>query len=268
MKEQLEQALVSARGSDQSTTREIQSLRRANMSLQDQLREALQSRREDEKSQTRQMVTLQGELETLRKDLANALSNANELEMERKRLIKEKMDSGKEKSLNGDAEIIDELSMRIKSLELENEKLKKQQVDDQVKLGDMATQVEAAAQQVLEYEKEMDNTKSLDYAFERQCELVRELTEQLELERGRNQNMSEEMYAMANSIASESKRIPVQRDADGKWRWSSWFDRSWVKIWERDIAGLREEVAISLPLFFIYFSRRSTTWPRTENKLC
>lgn len=100
-----------------------------------------------------------------------------------------------------------------------------------------------------------------DY-WKAQCEeqalLVQTLQEELEYERSRSEAIEAgEDYEPSKKSSTLSTQI--SKSPSSGWEWKEWMDRSWSKIWERDISGLQTEackIMFNLSRYLIFHCTR------------
>ncbi|KAJ3090849.1 hypothetical protein HK102_002450 [Quaeritorhiza haematococci] len=258
LRSQLEVALANVRDADTAHLRPIQMLRRSNTELQEQLRHALQDLRDTEQSHARTIKGLERNLDTLRAELNKTAAAAMELEEERRRLLKEKVETLKEKSdlEISDSEVIRSLQLRIREFEIENGRLAASKKDVERKLKSVL----AERDQLIAANEELQDKCALNDDLKRDCErqakLIEELKDRLESERFSHHagdgSATASLAAIAasssggsrndmiRSLAGEITGEPLTKEQE--FQWNLWMDRSWQKLWEADVQGLRYEI--------------------------
>jgi hypothetical protein len=209
----LEEALTLLHSNDSAQMAQLTHLRNTNVQLQEELRFALKDRKESEKKHGKVVASLEGHLDQLKTDLVSLTAENHRLDRENRKLKEAVTGTQEEPLADYQLQKVDELIERISSLEQE---LVKERSNNQQSLQINQDIVLKEQEHALELAKECEHYKQL---VMEQRETMETLQEQLESERN-------------NQPTVEKK----------PWVWSNWVDRSWAKIMDIDLTGLREEV--------------------------
>ncbi|KAI8917923.1 hypothetical protein BC831DRAFT_438497 [Entophlyctis helioformis] len=258
LRHQLDTALANLRDADMAHARNLKSLREANEGLQTQLRDTMTEMRDESTSHAQVVTALEADMEYLRNELSRVAQTAQELEAEKRRLLREKMETLKESRVMGhsDQELISELHARIATLETDHDRLTATKADLEKRAGVLRHELNACHERIAELTARAEDATAACRAFEAKARGADEMREQLEDLQARVMALDDEATfsgigrsggAMAAGAgAGSADRVPpgstrVIMTKEG-WEWTPWLERARVKAWERDMAGLREEI--------------------------
>ncbi|KAI9364504.1 hypothetical protein DFJ73DRAFT_809715 [Zopfochytrium polystomum] len=252
LREQLGTAIANLQDAEKIHSRTLANLRKTNASLQDQLHSALQDVRNTEQAHNRTISALEADLESLRSELSNASIAQFELENEKKRLAREKVDAIRESQSveSADTRVIYDLQKRIRALEDANAAALASKKDAERKLKQAREDLEEAKSLAAELQERVESAVGLREECERRGALIMELKEQLEDSRTSAIDSNEaKMFQNATTVVkrptgpANSELSVVLQKGDQEWSWSPWLMSVREKVWERDINGLRDEIA-------------------------
>ncbi|KAJ3027816.1 hypothetical protein HDV00_010841 [Rhizophlyctis rosea] len=263
LRSQIESSHTTLREAEHNHAKIVSSLRKTNAELQEDLHKTLRSLRDAEHAHTRSIRALEEQVDRLRHDLDIASKAAEELDAERRKLIRERMESQKDarEMETLDSETIRLLHNRVKTLEAERTRLELARRDSERKYQIQNTDLESLRSRVVELEAREEETYQLKDEFSRQYQLIEELREQLEGERKRAVEEKEERdfwncgglggilpgkgvtgIPGYGEVFGDDDRALIYLERGDDWQWSKWLERARTRMWERDVSGLRSEV--------------------------
>ncbi|KAJ1558007.1 hypothetical protein HK405_014632, partial [Cladochytrium tenue] len=255
LREQMTVAIENLRDSEKIHGKAVANLRRANVSLQEQLHSALREVRDTEQAHNKAVSSLEADLESLRLELSSTSQAAVELEVEKRRLAREKVDAIRESQIaeSADTRVIHELQKRVRALEEGNASAAAGRRDAEKRLRGARAELDEARRLAAELQEQVEAAVWLREECERRGALVLELREQLEEVRSSALDSSEDRQFRAATTEAGARRAAVGpanselsvvlQKGEADWQWSPWLSSVREKVWEADISGLQQEIA-------------------------
>ncbi|KAH9276336.1 hypothetical protein BASA83_001024 [Batrachochytrium salamandrivorans] len=241
---QLDSALANIHDSDVSLSRSHMVLRESNKALQTDLHKALTELRDQERLHTRTVASLEKDMGLLREDLARIVVSSADLEAEKRSLLKEKLRFSKEsKQLEiVDLELIAELKSRISTIEADYDRLKFENQELDSRYSILRSEHAAAHGRISELIIEARNTQTFTLEQSQHDQVIKELREQLEEMQNRVVLLQDELVHAGGDMSPVALDKQLVRSKE-RWEWMPWLERTRIKAWEHDIAGLHDEIA-------------------------
>ncbi|KAJ1544354.1 hypothetical protein HK405_008717, partial [Cladochytrium tenue] len=260
LREQLAVAIANLQDSEKIHMKTIGQLRQSNSALKDDLHTALRDVRNAEQAHNRAVSSLETDLEKLRSELSSTSLAALKLEGEKKKLAREKVDAIRESqdAESADSRVIYELQQKVRSLEDANSAAIAGRRESEKRLKQAREELDATRKLVAELQEQVEATGWLRKECERRGALVMELKEQLEDVRSSALDSSEDRMfqdATVATVATDEASLLRRRAAMNtelslvlqkggmEWQWTPWLTNVRDKVWERDINGLKDEIA-------------------------
>eukprot|EP00842_Homolaphlyctis_polyrhiza_P004531 jgi/Hompol1/5079/HPOL_001301-RA len=236
LRQELDTALANLRDVDAVHARTIKAMRETNEALQTQLRNALTEIRDESSAHTQIVSALENDIEYLRTELSGVAQTAAQLEKEKRRLLKEKVESLKESrhAENMEQELFAELQLRIHTLEADNDRFMSAKDEIEKRFMAMRNENALAQERIAELTAKLEESTVANQSSTVQNQVIEEMREQLEDMRSR--------FAALHDELERGREPSGARLDDEAWEWTPWLERAKNKAWERDIAGLRDEI--------------------------
>ncbi|KAL2915754.1 hypothetical protein HK105_204700 [Polyrhizophydium stewartii] len=243
LRQQLDTATANLRDSDASHARNVKTLRANNEALQKQLRETMTEMRDEANAHAQTVSSLESDMEYLRAELSRVAQTAAELETEKRRLLKEKMDTFKETKHieNVDQELIAELLARVNALEAENDRLSSGKLDLDRRFAVLREEHAEALERIADLTVRAEEGLSAREAYQSQSREMDEMRDQLEDMRNRLLALHDDLAVTGGNQPPAPPGAHLVLTQEG-WEWTPWLERARIKAWERDINGLRDEI--------------------------
>ncbi|KAJ1554154.1 hypothetical protein HK405_005871, partial [Cladochytrium tenue] len=257
LREQLAVAIANLQDSEKIHMKNIAQLRQSNTALKEDLHTALRDVRNAEQAHNRTVSSLETDLEKLRSELSSTSLAALKLEGEKKKLAREKVDAIRESqdAESADSRVIYELQQKVRSLEDANSAAIAGRRESEKRLKQAREELDATRKLVAELQEQVEATVWLRKECERRGALVMELKEQLEEVRSSALDSSEDRMFQDATVATDEASLLRRRAAMNtelslvlqkggmEWQWTPWLTNVRDKVWERDINGLKDEIA-------------------------
>lgn len=249
LREQLENRLQLSKCAQQELKEQISGLKSSNEQLKEELQVALKQGQRTDNITSKEVKQLKESVELLKEELMEAQATALTREQECEQLQKEKVDILKEKwnLAASDKDLINSLQEQVKTLHDAKNSIQTTKQEKLAKLKQLGLENSQLKDKISLLEARCEEVDKLQDAFNHQIVLIEQLNAQLEQEREERQELKDRQQTMI--FPSWANNAPTGDSSDlsqnKAWKWGSWLDRSWVKILERDITGLRAEVSFN-----------------------
>ncbi|KAJ3209730.1 hypothetical protein HDU82_000225 [Entophlyctis luteolus] len=233
--------LQAAKGSggetEKNADRQIQALNRQTQTLTQDLRAALNDHKRSEAEHAKQVRMLEADLEALmaqvgssKSDSAAAVAASN---------VTTAFATSSVAAVTATSD--DETILQISKLQDELAQLNQWKVDAEKTIATTTATLQESIVRLHDQEDRLQAAASMRQEFERRGTLIIQLREQVEDLRARLDSAAQEEVENGGVTPAADGRSLAKVNSD-IWEWTPWLENVKYKAWERDLAGLREEV--------------------------
>ncbi|KAJ3350668.1 hypothetical protein HDU83_009491 [Entophlyctis luteolus] len=225
------------RETEKNADRQIQALNRQTQTLTQDLRAALNDHKRSEAEHAKQVRMLEADLEALmaqvgssKSDSAAAVAASN---------VTTAFATSSVAAVTATSD--DETILQISKLQDELAQLNQWKVDAEKTIATTTATLQESIVRLHDQEDRLQAAASMRQEFERRGTLIIQLREQVEDLRARLDSAAQEEVENGGVTPAADGRSLAKVNSD-IWEWTPWLENVKYKAWERDLAGLREEV--------------------------
>ncbi|KAJ3192202.1 hypothetical protein HDU83_009323 [Entophlyctis luteolus] len=225
------------RETEKNADRQIQALNRQTQTLTQDLRSALTDHKRSEAEHAKQVRMLEADLEALMAQVGSSKSEGAAAGATSSAAAAFAASTAAAAATVSDEETI----MQISKLQEEIAQLTQWKADAEKTIATTTATLQESIVRLHDQEDRLQAAASMRQEFERRGTLIIQLREQVEDLRARLDSAAQEEAENGGVTPAADGRSLAKINSD-TWEWTPWLENVKHKAWERDLAGLREEV--------------------------